>query len=45
MDDYGWGINPPLEERPKEGIDFFLSLYKDDYELIFQNWQVAIIKK
>ena len=45
MDDYGWGVNPPREERPKEGIDFFLSLYKDDYELIFQNWQVAVIKK
>tara|TARA_Y100001972_G_C7582523_1_gene292167 strand:- start:209 stop:787 length:579 start_codon:yes stop_codon:yes gene_type:complete len=45
MDDYGWGINPPQEERPKEGIDFFLSLYKNDYELIFQNFQVAVIKK
>ena len=45
MDDYGWGVNPPNEERPKEGIDFFLYLYKKDYELIFQNWQVAVIKK
>ena len=45
MDDYGWGVNPPREERPKEGIDFFLSLFKNDYELIFQNWQVAVIKK
>ena len=45
MDDYEWGVNPLKEERPKEGIDFFLSIFKNDYELIFQNWQVAVIKK
>ena len=45
MDDYQWGINPPKNERPREAIDFFLSLYKDDYEVILSNWQVAVIKK
>ena len=42
LDDYGWGGEN--NERPREAIDFFLSTYKNDYKIIFQNWQVALIK-
>jgi len=43
FDDYMWVINGIIT---KTGIDRFLNEYKDNYELLFQNYQLAIrIKK
>tara|TARA_B100001996_G_scaffold134868_1_gene102614 strand:- start:1784 stop:2359 length:576 start_codon:yes stop_codon:yes gene_type:complete len=42
LDDYEWGLDK--KERPKEAIDFFLSLYHDEYTLILKNFQVAVKK-
>ena len=43
LDDYTW--DEKTGKRPKEAIDFFLSLYKNNYDIVFKNSQVAVIKK
>lgn len=43
LDDYEWGKNEVI--RPKEAIDFFLNTFKENYKIIFKNYQVALIKK
>jgi len=43
LDDYHWGSTK--YNRPKEAIDFFLNCYKNEYDIIFKNGQVAVKKK
>jgi len=43
FDDYQWGGEGVA--RPREAIDFFLSAYEKEYELIFKNSQVAVRSK
>lgn len=45
FDDYGWGIHTTDEkQKPKLGIDAFLSAYTGHYEMIEMGWQVFIKK-
>lgn len=45
FDDYGWGAHTTDEkQKPKLGIDAFLSAYKEHYEMIQMGWQVFIKK-
>ena len=45
MDDYLWKNKSGSTERPKEAIDCFLFLYKNDFTILFKNYQVAVQKK
>lgn len=45
LDDYLWKHNETNIERPMEAIHCFLFLYKDDFTIIFKNYQVAVRKK
>lgn len=42
LDDYNWGNTK--YNRPREAIDFFLNCYKNEYDIILNNSQVAIKK-
>ena len=44
FDDYGWEDAPEETERPRLGIDAFLSVYRGAYSLLHQGYQVAIEK-
>jgi hypothetical protein len=45
FDDYGWGIHTDDEkQKPKLGIDAFISAYKGHYEIIEMGWQVFLKK-
>lgn len=43
-DDYDWGPSKPPEERPHDAIDYFLSLHKDQLEILWQKGQVFVKK-
>lgn len=44
VDDYLWGRHD-VPTRPKEAIDEFLVIHKDDAEVLFKDYQVIIRKK
>jgi hypothetical protein len=44
FDDYGWGIDSPVDCKPKTAIDAFLSGYQKHYEVIGAGWQVYLRK-
>ena len=45
FDDYGWGVHTTDEkQKPKLGIDAFLSAYTGHYSLIELEWQVFLKK-
>lgn len=44
LDDYEFGLNESEVERPKLGIDAFLTSIVGQYELLLKNYQVAIAK-
>lgn len=43
-DDYDWGPTKPSEERPHDAIDGFLSMHKDQLEILWQKGQVFVRK-
>ena len=48
FDDYMWlGGSSDLEHsnNPYTGINFFLNMYENQYDLIVKNWQIIIKKK
>lgn len=44
FDDYLWDMHRPEELRPKIAIDAFISVYRNDIEIVIQEYQV-ILKK
>jgi predicted O-methyltransferase YrrM len=47
MDDFGWkeeGRDKPIDS-PEFGIRAFLTLYQDEYALLAQGYQIALLKK
>jgi predicted O-methyltransferase YrrM len=44
MDDYEWGLDRPLIERPKPAIDAFLKCYEGQYEVLQKEYQVIVRK-
>jgi predicted O-methyltransferase YrrM len=44
LDDYGMTFKDPRMVSPKTTIDAFLEIYRNHYELIIKNYQVAIKK-
>ena len=44
FDDYEWGLEKPITERPKLGIDLALKHLEGQFELIFHDWQILIQK-
>lgn len=42
LDDYMWG--DIKYNRPREAIEFFLNCYKNEYDIIFKNNQIAVKK-
>ena len=44
FDDYNWGNELPLHQRPRPGIDLFLLRHEGEYELLEKNEQVWIRK-
>lgn len=45
FDDYEWRVEPKEIDCPKIGIDAFLKCFEGQYELLFKNYQVAVVKK
>lgn len=45
FDDYTWGTNLPMHQRPKPGIDLFLLRHSVEYEVLAVNSQYWIKKK
>lgn len=43
-DDYEWGKGRGREDRPHDGIDFFLDMYADNIKFLRKHRQVAIEK-
>lgn len=41
-DDYDWGLDRPVEQRPHDGIDVFLKLHEGDYEMLWNQGQVFV---
>jgi predicted O-methyltransferase YrrM len=44
VDDYTWELNYPILERPYEGVNHFLNLYKNEYKLLSNNYRVFLLK-
>lgn len=44
FDDYGWTIDQQAWRRPKPAIDFFISAFRDRYELIERDYRVFLRK-
>jgi SAM-dependent methyltransferase len=47
FDDYGWqepGKTKPIQS-PKFGIQAFLTLYQDEYDMVAEGYQIAIMKR
>lgn len=45
MDDYTWGIERPLNQRPQIGIEAFIIGWSDELNVIHKDYQVWIQKK
>jgi hypothetical protein len=47
FDDFGWKDpnQPHVVNSPELGIQVFFSMYGDLYDIIFQGYQIAAIKK
>lgn len=45
FDDYPWGKELPLIRRPKFGIDAFMSVFQEQFDVLVSNYQVIIRKK
>ena len=45
FDDYKWGFNLPVSQRPQLGIDLFLERHEGKYDLLEMDQQVWIKKK
>lgn len=41
-DDYDWGLDRPVDQRPHDGIDVFLKLHEADYKLLWNRGQVFV---
>lgn len=44
FDDYSWGDMPRFQDRPKTGVDAFLSAYADEIDILHTGYQVAVKK-
>jgi predicted O-methyltransferase YrrM len=44
FDDYGWKLEKPATQRPQLAIDLFLQSMHGKFELLHQNYQVAVRK-
>ena len=45
FDDYGYGIHLEEFEKPSIAIDFFLKAFKNQIEILINNYQVWVVKK
>lgn len=45
FDDYMWGTQLPLYDRPKESIDHFFKVMGDRYQILISNYQIFGVKK
>lgn len=45
MDDYIWGTERPINQRPQKGIEAFIIGWSDELNVIHKNYQIWIQKK
>lgn len=43
-DDYDWGLDKPVDQRPHDGIDIFLNIHEGEYKPLWKQGQVFIQK-
>lgn len=43
-DDYDWGLDKPVDQRPHDGIDVFLGMHEGEYKPLWKQGQVFIQK-
>jgi len=44
VDDYTWGMNDPILDRPHDGVNHFLNLYKNEYRMLINNYRIFLLK-
>lgn len=44
VDDYNWDRNVGTINHPKDGVDAFLLAYKEKYEIVHKDYQIALRK-
>ena len=45
FDDYAWGLQLPIHERPKAGVDAFVNVYRRELSLVHTRYQFVVRKR